>query len=243
MKRVFKLGILLGFIFSLCTAAQAAPTACKINGVVTDSISGEAIPFVTIGIENNEGKVLSRIASDALGKFTITASSGQNYRLVVSSVGYGTKYVDISLSENEKNKDLGTIKLTESSELSEVTVVAQKPLIKSDIDKITYDMEADPDAASNNALDMLRKVPMITVDAEENIRLNGQSNYKVLVNGKSSAVMSGDNIKEVLKSMPANTIKNIEVITIPLPNTRPKDVGGIINIITGFPPGNQRYRR
>ena len=75
MKRVFKLGILLGFIFSLCTAAQAAPTACKINGVVTDSISGEAIPFVTIGIENNEGKVLSRIASDALGKFTITASS------------------------------------------------------------------------------------------------------------------------------------------------------------------------
>jgi xanthosine utilization system XapX-like protein len=61
MKRVFKLGILLGFIFSLCTAAQAAPTACKINGAVADSISGEAIPFVTIGIENNEGKVLSRI--------------------------------------------------------------------------------------------------------------------------------------------------------------------------------------
>lgn len=106
MKRVFKLGILLGFIFSLCTAAQAATTACKINGVVTDSISGEAIPFVTIGIENNEGKVLSRIASDELGKFMITASAGQNYRLVVSSVGYGTKYVDISLSENEKNKDL-----------------------------------------------------------------------------------------------------------------------------------------
>ena len=232
MKRVFKLGILLGFIFSLCTAAQAAPTACKINGVVTDSISGEAIPFVTIGIENNEGKVLSRIASDALGKFTITASAGQNYRLVVSSVGYGTKYVDISLSENEKNKDLGTIKLTESSELSEVTVVAQKPLIKSDIDKITYDMEADPDAASNNALDMLRKVPMITVDAEENIRLNGQSNYKVLVNGKSSAVMSGDNVKEVLKSMPANTIKNIEVITNPSSKYEAEGVGGIINIIT-----------
>ncbi len=175
---------------------------------------------------------MSRIASDALGKFMITASTGQNYRLVVSSVGYGTKYVDISLSENEKNKDLGTIKLTESSELSEVTVVAQKPLIKSDIDKITYDMEADPDAASNNALDMLRKVPMITVDAEENIRLNGQSNYKVLVNGKSSAVMSGDNVKEVLKSMPANTIKNIEVITNPSSKYEAEGVGGIINIIT-----------
>ena len=175
MKRVFKLGILLGFIFSLCTAAQAATTACKINGVVTDSISGEAIPFVT-------------------------ASSCQNYRLVVSSVGYGTKYVDISLSENEKNKDLGTIKLTESSELSEVTVVAQKPLIKSDIDKITYDMEADPDAASNNALDMLRKVPMITVDAEENIRLNGQSNYKVLVQMPTPMEASGETSISLPKS-------------------------------------------
>ena len=61
MKRVFKLGILLGFIFSLCTTAQAATTACKINGVVTDSISGEAIPFVTIGIENNEGKRLREV--------------------------------------------------------------------------------------------------------------------------------------------------------------------------------------
>ena len=93
-------------------------------------------------------------------------------------------------------------------------------------------MEADPDAASNNALDMLRKVPMITVDAEENIRLNGQSNYKVLVNGKSSAVMSGDNVKEVLKSMPANTIKNIEVITNPSSKYEAEGVGGIINIIT-----------
>ena len=90
-------------------------------------------------------------------------------------------------------------------------------------------MEADPDAASNNALDMLRKVPMITVDAEENIRLNGQSNYKVLVNGKSSAVMSGDNVKEVLKSMPANTIKNIEVITNPSSKYEAEGVGGIIN--------------
>ena len=66
-------------------------------------------------------------------------------------------------------------------------------------------MEADPDAASNNALDMLRKVPMITVDAEENIRLNGQSNKKVMVNGKSSALMYGDNVKVILKSMTANT--------------------------------------
>jgi outer membrane receptor protein involved in Fe transport len=78
---------------------------------------------------------------------------------------------------------------------------------------------------------MLRKVPLITVDSEENITLNGQSNYKVLVNGKSSSMMSA-NFKEALKSLPANTIRDIEVITNPSSKYDAEGVGGIINIIT-----------
>jgi outer membrane receptor protein involved in Fe transport len=116
-------------------------------------------------------------------------------------------------------------------ELKEVTVTAQKPLVKIDVDKIVYSMESDPEAQTNNVLEMLNKVPLITVDAEENITLNGQSNFKVLVNGKSSSMMS-TNLKEVLKSLPANTIKNIEVITNPPSKYDAEGVGGIINIIT-----------
>lgn len=232
MKRVFKLGILLGMLLSAFTMAHAAAADCKISGTVTDSISGEAIPFVTVGVENSDGKVLSRVASDVNGNFTATATAGNRYTLVISSVGYATNRVEVAIEPGERTKALGNLTLTEGTELSEVTVVAQRPLIKSDIDKITYDMEADPEATSNNALDMLRKVPMITVDAEENIRLNGQSNYKVLLNGKSSAIMSGDNLKEVLKSMPASSIKNIEVITNPSSKYEAEGVGGIINIVT-----------
>ena len=232
MKRVFKLGIVLGMLFSVFSMAEAAAADCKISGTVTDSISGEGIPFVTVGVENTDGKVLSRVASDVNGRFTTTAAAGNRYTLVISSVGYSTQRIDLSIPAGERNKDMGNIVLTEGTELSEVTVVAQRPLIKSDIDKITYDMEADPEATSNNALDMLRKVPMITVDAEENIRLNGQSNYKVLLNGKSSAIMSGDNVKDVLKSMPASSIKNIEVITNPSSKYEAEGVGGIINIVT-----------
>jgi outer membrane cobalamin receptor len=92
-------------------------------------------------------------------------------------------------------------------------------------------MESDPEAQTNNALEMLRKVPLITVDAEENITLNGQSNFKVLVNGKSSTMMS-TNFKEALKSLPANTIRDIEVITNPSSKYDAEGVGGIINIIT-----------
>ncbi len=232
MKRVFKLGIVLGMIFSVFTMANAAVADCKVSGTVTDSISGEAIPFVTVGVENSDGKVLTRVASDADGRFTATAATGNRYTLVISSVGYSTRRVEVPIESGLRTKNLGNLTLTEGTELSEVTVVAQRPLIKSDIDKITYDMEADPEATSNNALDMLRKVPMITVDAEENIRLNGQSNYKVLLNGKSSAILSGDNVKEILKSMPASSIKNIEVITNPSSKYEAEGVGGIINIIT-----------
>ena len=79
MKRVFKLGIVLGMLFSVFSMAEAAAADCKISGTVTDSISGEGIPFVTVGVENTDGKVLSRVASDVNGRFTTTAAAGNRY--------------------------------------------------------------------------------------------------------------------------------------------------------------------
>ena len=116
-------------------------------------------------------------------------------------------------------------------ELQGVEVVKQKSLVKSDIDKITYDIESDPDSKSNTVLEMLRKVPMVTVDGEDNIQVNGSSSFKVYVNNKPNQMMS-NNPKEVLKSMPATSIKKIEVITNPGPKYDAEGVGGILNIIT-----------
>ena len=118
-----------------------------------------------------------------------------------------------------------------SMELQGVEIVKQKSLVKSDIDKITYDIENDPDSKSNSILEMLRKVPMVTVDSEDNIQVNGSSSFKVYVNNKPNQMMS-KNPKEVLKSMPANSIKKIEVITNPGPKYDAEGVGGILNIIT-----------
>ena len=118
-----------------------------------------------------------------------------------------------------------------SLELQGVEVVKQKSLVKADIDKITYDIENDPDAKSNSVMEMLRKVPMVTVDGEDNIQVNGSSTFKVYVNGKPNNMMT-NNPKDVLKSMPANSIKKIEVITNPGPKYDAEGVGGILNIIT-----------
>lgn len=120
---------------------------------------------------------------------------------------------------------------TWSKGLEAVTVVAKKPLVKTDIDKLTYDVESDPESKTNNILEMLRKVPMVTVDGQDNIKVNNSSSFKVYVNGKPNNMMS-NNPSEVLKSMPANTIKKIEVITNPGPKYDAEGVGGILNIIT-----------
>ena len=81
----------------------------------------------------------------------------------------------------------------DTQQINEVTVVAQKPLVTVEVDKITYSLDDDPEAKTNNALEMFRKVPMITVDGEDKIQLKGSSNYKIYMNGKPSNLLSGEN--------------------------------------------------
>lgn len=105
----------------------------------------------------------------------------------------------LSVKAGEKLVDFGTLYIVDASnELGQVEIVAQKPLVKADIDKIEYNVQDDPDAQSNSVLEMLRKVPLVTVDGEDNIQVNGSSSFKVYVNGKPNNMMS-NNPTEVLK--------------------------------------------
>ena len=193
--------------------------------------SNDNIPFATVTLQDDSANVVTKLASDELGRFDVKVDKAGKYILSLSAVGYSATEKEIVLEEGETIKDLGIIGMEEGVELKEVTVSAQAPLIKSDPDKLVYSVESDPDSKTNSLLEMIRKVPLLSVDAEENVTLNGQSNYKVLVNGKSSSLMS-NNFKEVIKSMPASSIKNIEVITNPSSKYEAEGVGGIINIIT-----------
>ncbi|HLP74177.1 MAG TPA: TonB-dependent receptor [Bacteroidales bacterium] len=227
MKNVFSLLLLL--CIALPLTAQNKPAVYRVSGQVTETASDKGVPFATVIIRNDSIKVKKALACDASGKFSFDLNSPQKYILTISSVGY--KELSMPVTVSALKTDLGRIPIEEGVMLKEVTVAAQKPLVKVDPDKIVYSMESDPEAQANNALEMLRKVPLITVDAEENITMNGQSNFKVLVNGKTSSMMSS-NFKEVLKSLPANSIKDIEVITNPSSKYDAEGVAGIINIIT-----------
>ncbi len=203
-----------------------------LQGQLKDSISNETIPYanVSIYIEENTQRPIRMEVSDDNGKFSISVNAPGNYILNLEYVG--KKPVNIPFTaEKTETRDLGTVLMNDSQLLDEVVVTSIVPLVKVDLDKITYNMEEDPESKTNNVLEMLKKVPMVTVDGEENIQLKGSSNFKIYMNGKPSNLISS-NPKDVLRSMPANTIKNIEVITDPGARYDAEGVSGILNIIT-----------
>lgn len=204
----------------------------KVKGTVTDSLTKETIPYSTIRIlaEENPDAVLQALAADENGNFSFNLKKTGNYKLQVDYVGKKQLLHEFNIAE-EKNVDLGKLEMSDDNLLQEVSVVVVKPLVKVDLDKITYNMEEDPESQTNNVLDMLRKVPLVTVDGEENISVKGSSNFKIYMNGKPSNMIS-NNPKAVLKSMPANTVKDIQVITDPGAKYDAEGVAGIINIVT-----------
>lgn len=233
MKIKCSLLLIMLVVSSLVAAQNAAPTF-QIKGVLLDSLTQEGEPYATIKIVKKEtpAHALKMLVTDMKGKFQEKVPGTGNFVMTISSIGRNTIVKDFTVKAGEKLVDFGTLYITDASnELGQVEVVAQKPLVKADIDKIEYNVQDDPDSKSNSVLEMLRKVPLVTVDGEDNIKVNGSSSFKVYVNGKPNNMMS-NNPTEVLKSMPANSIKHIEVITNPGPKYDAEGVGGILNIVT-----------
>ena len=120
--------------------------------------------------------------------------------------------------------------ITWSKELDGVVIKAQKQLVKQEIDRIGYDVQADEESKTQTVMDMLRKVPMVTVDGQDNILVKGNSSYKIYKNGHYDPSLS-KNAKETFKSMPASMVKRIEVVTDPGAREDAEGVDAILNIV------------
>ena len=214
----------------LTTVIMAQTT--KVKGNVVDQSTGEGEPFATIRIyqEGQKEKPLAVFLTDENGLFEHEVEGKGKYSISINSIGKVEQVKEIQLGETA-GLDLGTVGLAaDSKTLKGVEVVAQKPLVKMEVDKMTYKVEDDPDSKSNTVLDMLRKVPMVNVDGQDNITVNGTSSFKVYVDGKPN-VMFSSNPSMIFKSMPASAVKNIEVITNPGAKYDAEGAGGVLNIV------------
>lgn len=227
MKAQFTTILLI--LTALCNLSAQTVTKYSLEGRVVEAKSDNGIGYATVALMSGDSTVVAASAADATGVFELAAKQAGSYTLQISAVGYTTLNHAVQLSEPRTR--LGKLALEQGVDIDEVVVAVQKPLIVADDEKIAYQVENDPDTPTSQLVDIIRKIPQLSVDAEGNVLLNGQSNYKVLVNGRSSSMMS-KNFKTVIESMPAGSVKSIEVITNPSTKYEAEGIGGIINIIT-----------
>lgn len=213
--------------------AQTSMGYSGIFGIVIDSISREPLEFTTLKVLSSDKAAIKTGFTGPDGSFIFSGINPGHYSLVATTVGYQTKAVSFRLDvEGDTILNIGTLPLQpEIAGLKEIVVKGTKPVIRQEADRILYDIQADPDSKMINLLGMMRKVPYLSVDSDENILLKGSNSYRILINGKSSGMIE-HNYKEVLRGMPASSIQRIEVITIPPANYEAEGLAGIINIIT-----------
>ncbi len=224
------------------TAASQNPYAGKrgggpsivghISATLIDSLTNEPIEFVSAALIGSDSSVINGAISDENGHIRIENIKTGKYAVRFSFLGYQTKQVSgIELTLRKPDENLGTISLSANSMvLQEVEVVEEAALVENKIDRIVYNAEKDI-STNGDASDVLRKVPMLSVDLEGNVEMRGSRNVTILVNGRPSGMFSSS-VADALKMIPAEQIKSVEVITSPSAKYDGEGTAGIINIIT-----------
>ena len=212
----------------------AAAAGGTVTGTVIDSISKKPVDYATISLfKAGATTPFSGGISDDKGAFKISNIPSGTYRIQVNYIGYNVKNIPgVVLAAGKLDRNLGRIVIVPSANLLEaVQITGQQALIENKIDKLVFNAEKDVTSSGGNVTDILRKVPMVSVDMDGNVALRGSQNVRILINGKPSGALT-TNAADVLKSMPSDQIKNVEVITSPSAKYDAEGSAGIINIIT-----------
>jgi len=205
----------------------------KISGQIIDE-NQQPVPFATISLINiSTSKTIDGTIADDQGKFSIRNIPAGTFKVNISFIGYDPVVKSsYEITGKGESYDLGMISLAPNvKELDEVVVEGKKELMEEKVDRIIYNAEQDKTTLGGDASDVLRRVPMISVDLDGNVSLRGSSNIKVLIDNRPSTI-SASSIADALKQIPAEQIKSVEVITSPSAKYDAEGTGGIINIIT-----------
>jgi ferric enterobactin receptor len=224
--------ITIQFLFSTAVTGQSK-TNSKLSGKVFDKSIMQPMEYATISvIDRQSGKTINGTVADIKGAFVISDIPFGIYKVSVGFIGYENIAIDsISISRNKRVVSLGTIYLSPSTHnLQNVIITGDKPIIENKIDKIIYNAANDITSQGGAAIDVLKKVPQVTVDVDGNVELQGNANIRFLINGKPSSIF-GSSLSDALASIPASQIKSIEAITTPGAKYDSQGTGGIINII------------
>jgi iron complex outermembrane recepter protein len=203
----------------------------QVTGKVTDS-TGAPLPFSTVMlIRAADSSVVTGTTANEAGQFSLEKKSDGLFRVMLIFSGYENQYSDsFALSSQQHAYDVGTLVMHDKSTMLDgVQIVASKPFMEQKIDRTIFNIENSVLATGNSALDVLRKLPGVTVDNSDNISVRGKQGVQFLIDGRRS-YMSGPDMASYLRGIDASQLERIEVITNP---SAKYDAAGnaIINIV------------
>lgn len=233
--KLFNTIIVITLLFTAISTLSLAQTANKgqLTGAVIDAVTNTAVDFATVSLfKEGVNEPITMISTNSKGEFGFIAIPCGAYRLTVDFIGYHRKIITpIVIGPEVPLVSLGKIMLAPAGNtLKEVTIQAKAQILENRIDKLIYNVAADVTSQSGVATDVLKKVPMVAIDMDGNVELQGNANVRFLINGKPATIF-GSNISDVLQSMPASQIKNIEVMTSPGAKYDASGTAGVINIV------------
>lgn len=214
--------------------APSSSITGRVSGVVVDSESGNSVDYASVVlIRTTDGKESDGTVTDEKGHFKFPAVKLGKYDMHITFVGYETAVIKgLELTPTKPDANVPKVVLKPLDVMLEtVTVKGESALYENKVDRFVYNAEKDVTMGSGDATDVLRKVPLLTVDLDGNVSLRGSSNIKILINGKPSGMFS-NNIADALKMFPADQIKTVEVITAPSAKYDGEGSAGIVNIVT-----------
>ncbi|QXV66602.1 TonB-dependent receptor [Mucilaginibacter sp. 21P] len=219
-------------LLSFCTFAQNTGGKGKLIGKVIDATTQQPVDYATVSVfKQGSTSPFNGISTDEKGTFNIQSIAAGDYRVTVDFLGYKKYIVEHVIVKDGGIATIGTVLLQPNqNQLKGVDIIAKAPIIENRIDKMVFNAQNDLTAQSGAAIDVLKKVPQVTVDIDGNVELQGNANIRFLINGKPSSIF-GASLADALQAIPGSQIKSIEVITSPGAKYDAAGTGGIINII------------
>lgn len=215
------------------------PSVTVVGGVV-DSLTQAKLSFATVSFLNPEsGSLVTGGICNEQGEFSVADIDMGTYNVLVEYIGYSPKLIEnLSLKPNRGTMSLDskrglvytleTVVLRKSSsQIQEVELVEEKALVVQGIDRKVFNVSQDITSNDGSAIELMEKLPSVQVDIDGNVSLRGSDQVRLYVDGKPSMLSSS----ELLETMPASMIENVELITNPSAKFSPEGMAGIINIV------------
>lgn len=208
----------------------------SVSGEVTDAQTAAPVEFATLLLLRVLGDSTAQVdgvITDERGRFVFEEVPLGTYRVEASFIGYEVaRREGVTLTGKRPDVTLERIELGSSAAaLEAVVVTGEAELIENRVDKVVYNASQDVASLGGDGADVLRRVPLLSVDLDGNVQLRGSSQVQILINGRPSTMFAGS-VGEALQAMPAEEIEKVEVITSPGARYQGEGTAGIINIIT-----------